>query len=234
MVGALWFLRRAQAARLNRVAAIDLTLVVLISGFVGGRLLHVFYEEPEYYLKHPLRVLAVWNGGFVFFGGMLAAIGGAYAFCFWRREPFLFWADRAALPSALTYALGRIGCFFNGCCYGRRCEWPWAMVLEGIPRHPTQLYASLWEFFTIGILLLLEPRFKVSGVIFGLWLVMHGVGRIFMEFFRDDPRGLFIMGQSLGTWIGLGLVVMGFALLLTLPAPWQYRRDPENGTDVAN
>src|SRR5690606_10671308 len=133
---------------LQRITAIDLTLVVLVAGFLGARLLHVVYEDWATYLLQPAQIFYIWNGGFVFLGGLGAALIAGILFCSFKREPFWFWADAAVLPAALAYGLGRLGCFLNGCCYGDICELPWAMTLHGVGRHPTQLYATLWELLT--------------------------------------------------------------------------------------
>lgn len=229
-IGALWFLRRARGRGLSQIRAIDITLVCLLCGFAGARLLHVIYEEPEFYRASPLRVFEIWYGGFVFLGGLLGAVVGVLIFCRLRREPFLLWADLAALPVALTYALGRFACFLNGCCYGRYCELPWAITLAGTHRHPTQIYASLFELCSLGFLSKLEPRLKVSGTLFSVWLGLHAAGRLVMEYFRDDPRGELIFGASLGTWMSLGLMIFSVALWASLPAV----RGPSVGPKVAH
>jgi phosphatidylglycerol:prolipoprotein diacylglycerol transferase len=213
----LWFLRRAKSRGLSRLMSIDLTIVIMVSGFVGARLFHVFYEEPDLYREHWQRVFLFWQGGFVFFGGALTALLAGYIYCIWNKEPFLYLADVAAPTVSLAYAVGRTACFLNGCCYGDRCELPWAIFVQGMPRHPVQLYASFWEFAVLLILLLLEKRAKVSGVVFATWLILHGLGRVMMEHFRADPRGEFLAGFSISTWIGLGLALFGLATLLSLP-----------------
>lgn len=213
LVASLWFLRRTAAHKLSRIVAIDFTLVTLACGFLGARLLHVFYEEPAYYIVAPFRILEVWNGGFVYLGGLLGAALGAAFFCDWKREPFWLWADLAAPPAALAYALGRIGCFLNGCCYGHECLLPWAVSLNGVPRHPTQIYATLWELSVVAMLLLMERRLKNPGALFGLWLILHAFGRIILEQFRGDPRGPAILSLSISTWISIGLLIGGLILM---------------------
>ena len=216
-VGLLWFLRRARLKKMSQVRAIDFALVGLVSGFIGARGLHVFFEEPEYYLSHPLRVLAIWSGGYVFFGGLIGAWVCLTLYCQWRKEPLFVWLDLSAIPLAFTYAIGRVACFFNGCCFGRHCELPWAVVMAGDRRHPVQLYATLIELAPVVFLLQRERTPRTAGVIFANWLVLHGLGRIVMEYFRDDPRGPAIAGLSLGTWLGLTLALAGTGLLVTLP-----------------
>jgi len=211
----LWFIRRAEAQHMSRVMAIDLALVTMAGGFLGARLLHVFWEEREFYTLNPIAVAHVWNGGFVFLGGVIGAFIASAIFCKIKNEPFWFWADLAALPISLSYALGRIACFFNGCCFGKTSGVPWAVQMHSAPRHPTQLYASGWEFALLAILTLTQHRFKTSGMLFNTWLVAHSVGRIVMEAFRADPRGHNIMDMSLGTAMSLFIIVWaGFNMVM--------------------
>jgi phosphatidylglycerol---prolipoprotein diacylglyceryl transferase len=212
-VGAVWFLRRNAREKLSQVVAIDFTLVAIVGGFVGARLLHVFYEDPEFYRDHFSRVFAVWNGGFVFLGGVLGGVGAAYAYCLMRKIPFLMMLDLAVIPLSFAYAIGRDACFLNGCCYGRHCDLPWAVTLNGVPRHPTQLYASGWEFLVLFALIKFESKLKSPGRLTGLWLILHSIGRIIMESFRDDPRGDMIASLSLATWLSFGMIVMGIGLI---------------------
>ncbi len=216
-LGVLWFVRRARAKDMNYVTAIDIALLCLVSGFVGARLLHVLYEEPEFYRANPWRLVQVWYGGFVFLGGLLLGLAAVVVFCERRREPLLLWLDLGIIPLSLTYALGRVACFFNGCCFGRQCDLPWAVMLAGERRHPTQLYATFLELMILAWLLLRERRPRASGLIFSTWLILHGTSRIVMEYFRDDPRGAPIAGLSLSTWLSLILVVAGGVLMRRLP-----------------
>jgi len=212
-VGAIWFLRRAENQGYSRVLAIDITLVCLISGFTGARLLHVFFEDFAYYRGAWSRIFEIWNGGFVFYGGLLGGLLGGAIYCKLRHIPFWFTCDLAIVPLSLTYAIGRLACFLNGCCYGKVCELPWAVLMNGERRHPTQLYASLWEVMTLLILLSFGRRLKEPGRLTGLWLILHSIGRVLMENFRDDPRGEMINGFSLATWISAVLFVAGVILV---------------------
>lgn len=206
----LWFIRRAESKDMARVTAIDLALAVLIGGFIGARSLHVIYEDWDIYAADPLAVFKIWNGGFVYLGGLVGAMVAAVFLCWQKREPFWFWADIATPPIALGYAFGRIACFLNGCCYGKISAVPWAVMMGGSPRHPTQLYASLWDAALALVLLKTEKRFKHSGSFFNTWLAGHCVGRIIMEHFRADPRGSLVLGYSLGT--AMSVILLSFAL----------------------
>jgi phosphatidylglycerol:prolipoprotein diacylglycerol transferase len=230
-----WVVVRARRQDLNRTDALDLSLAIMLGGFAGSRLLHVVFENPEYYLSDWLRVFYFWQGGFVFYGGM---IGAALA-ALWlvrRREMILpLWLDFFAPIFAGGYALGRVSCFLAGCCYGRACDYPWGMVDHAlgdlIVRHPTQLYAVLWESATLCTLFNIERcrkkpdsqegsfvfhLMKQQGALFSLWLVLHGLGRIIMEHYRDDFRGSEIFGLSISTWISFAVIAIGLAGLIRL------------------
>jgi phosphatidylglycerol:prolipoprotein diacylglycerol transferase len=165
---------------------------------MGARLFHIFYEEPSYYWQHPARVFFIWQGGFVWYGGCLTALGAGWLWCRSTKISFLAWSDFFSPMAAVGYGLGRIACFLNGCCYGKVCSWPWAVRFKShmdlglpiLPRHPTQLYMAFAEFMIAGILLYFESRWRRDrGRLFFSWLGMHGLARLVIGFWRDDYSG---------------------------------------------
>lgn len=215
-----WVYWRAHRYDYDVGHALDLCLMVMLGGFFGARIVHVFYENPEYYRMYPWDVLKVWQGGFVFYGGFAGALLAAFAYIRIRNLDFWMWADFFTPVFIVGYALGRIACFFNGCCFGDLCDLPWAVEFNypGLPtgaRHPTQLYATFWELvISLPVYLLLRYKLtkitqKAPGVLFSAWLVCHGLGRLMMEHFRDDYRGEFILGLSISSWFSLGLIAVG-------------------------
>jgi phosphatidylglycerol---prolipoprotein diacylglyceryl transferase len=208
-IGIVWISRRARSRALDYKLSLDLSLAFMAGSLIGARLLHVIYERPDIYLTDPMRIFEVWRGGFVFYGGAMTAALFCFVLLKIRREPFLPWADLFAPVLAFGYALGRIGCFLEGCCYGRQCDLPWAV--HGL--HPTQLYATFWEFAVLGFLLWLErrPGLHRKGFVFFVWMALHGLGRLLMEHFRDDFRGPEAMGLSISTVLSLIIVAIGLA-----------------------
>lgn len=199
---------------------LDLAIVVLICGFIGGRLFHVFYEIPEYYLENPIQVIQFWMGGFVYYGGMFLALLGTCAWLYWKLNKmeqtqefslaFRYWGDLFAPALSMGYMLGRIGCLLEGCCFGRFSSLPWAIDL----RHPTPLYASVTELIVFSILIFLTRRPSPHlrpGSLFFIWLFLHAFFRIIMEIFRDDFRGMRIMKMSISTFISIVLMSIAFA-----------------------
>lgn len=217
----LWLNHRAARFELSRKVTLDISLIVMVASFVGARLFHVFYEDFPYYQENAWRILELWNGGFVFYGGaILAAVCGFTFLHFQRDVRNEVYLDLFAPVFSLSYLLGRFGCLMAGCCYGRYCDLPWALS----QRHPTQLYASLWELGVLIILLTVEktkqdarPKIlKSSGSVFYLWISLHAVGRLLMESFRDDFRGP-TLGLSISSWISFVILALGLFFLLRKP-----------------
>ncbi len=145
------------------------------------------------------------NTKYPLLGGLLAGLILALK----RKLVLLNWLNFYSPILALGYGLGRISCLLGGCCYGRICQLPWAIH----HRHPTQLYATVWELSVFGVLTYLEKT-RNKNQIFFIWLILHGAGRIVMESFRNDPRGYFIFNFSLGIWISLALICTGLCSFL--------------------
>lgn len=211
----LWLLlvyRVLKKSDLNRVFGIDLAFLILVSGLMGGRLFHVFYENLSYYIESPIRVIAVWQGGFVFYGGLMGALISSLIYCYVKKQDFFEWADFFSPLIAIGYIYGRVGCFLTGCCYGASCDLPWAIE----QRHPTQLYGVITE--SLLLLFLLSEKKRVirrpKGVLFASWVIGHAIGRLFMEPYRDDFRGDLIMGLSVSQFISLILLSLGIFLLI--------------------
>lgn len=205
----------------NLKTVLDLALILMVAGFIGGRFLHIIYEMPEYYLEDLSRIYQFWEGGFVFYGGFIFAFIGCAIYLWKRKLSFFWWADFYAPVLALGYGLGRISCFLAGCCYGRSCALPWAVKFpwdyHQVLRHPAQLYAVAWELAVFGLLISL-PRWKrlKTGVLFSIWLVLHGLGRLLMEYYREDFRGDLLAGLSISSWVSLVVIITGIGILIRL------------------
>jgi len=201
----------------------NLNLVLIISLVLGGRLGYVLFYNLPYYLAHPSEILATWQGGMSFHGGMLGLIIGAVLFC--RRKGLDFWrvADFYTVTIPIGLGLGRIGNFINGELYGRVTDVPWAMVFPGggpLPRHPSQLYEALLE----GLLLFLvlwflkekqsPPASWASGSMMAICITVYGILRIFVEFFRepDAHLGFIAGGMTMGQLLSSLMIVAGIVL----------------------
>lgn len=207
----IWLVKRTDQFDMDQNVALDIALAIMIGGLVGARLFHVFYEAPQFYWEHPLEILKIWKGGFVFYGGAFMAFIGGVGVVKWNKEKVGPWADLFAPIGAFGYGLGRLACLLNGCCYGKYCDLPWNIG----GRHPTPLYALLMESIILALLLWAERKrqqphslFRASGQIFFLWIGLHGLARILMEILRDDDRGPLLFSWSISTWMSLLLILV--------------------------
>jgi phosphatidylglycerol---prolipoprotein diacylglyceryl transferase len=209
---------RSRKLHLSEKAALDLVLVLTLFGLIGARLGHVIFENLNFYTENPPKIFYFWEGGFVFYGGFIVSfVSGLLFLKFRKRSEFVKPYMQLFTPIlSLSYALGRIGCFLEGCCYGKYCDLPWAVS----GRHPTQLYSVIWELAVFIFLLAYESKNferlkKNPERLFFIWLVLHGTGRGLIEFLRDDFRG-FSPVLSISTWISLVLIMIGSAYLIRM------------------
>jgi len=197
----------------------DLIFTVALGVILGGRSGYILFYNLSYYLDHPLRVFAVWEGGMSFHGGMAGTILAGLYFVRKKKVPFFRMADIVTPTGPIGLGLGRIGNFINGELYGRVTDVPWGMVFPtggDLPRHPSQLYEALLEGpVTLLIVWMLGRRARPEGVIFWSFIALYGLFRFFVEFFREPDQqigylfGFFSMGQLLSLpMLLLGLVMI--------------------------
>ena len=200
----------------------DLLFYGVLGVVLGGRLGQVLFYEPDYYLAHPLEILAVWKGGMAFHGGML---GVFVAMALWARKSgktFFQVTDFIAPLVPLGLMAGRIGNFINGELWGRVADaaLPWAMVfprVDQLPRHPSPLYQAAGEGLLLFIILwLFSARQRAMGAVSGMFMIGYGALRFVAEFFREPDHGIFGVSYvvSMGQWLSLPMVLFGFWLLL--------------------
>jgi phosphatidylglycerol:prolipoprotein diacylglycerol transferase len=183
----------------------DLVLVMFISGVLGARAAYVI-QNAAVYAENPAHIFWLKEGGLVWYGGFIVAALASLAYAVFRKLPLLRTADLFAPLLALGHGMGRVGCFFNGCCYGRLTNSPLGTIFspgDG-PRWPTQLFESAFLFVLAGVLTLqLLKRYRQDGKVFLTYLISYSVWRFAIEFLRDDQAmiGPFTVAQ----WISLAL-----------------------------
>ncbi len=198
----------------------DILFLGVVGVVLGGRLGYCLFYKPLYYLVHPLEILAVWQGGMSFHGGMLGVIVAMVWFARSRARPWLQVADFVAPCVPTGLAAGRIGNFINGELWGRLCspDLPWGMVFRGagdLPRHPSQIYQFLGEGLLLFVLLwLYAKKQRREGQVAAMFLVAYGVLRFGSEFFRepDAHLGILSLGMSMGQWLCLPMIFGGIGL----------------------
>jgi len=192
---------------------VDSYLLQLIAGVViGARVFHVLFWEPSYYMQRPLEVLMIWKGGLAFHGGLAGALVVSYYFCKKKKTPLLSLADTLVIPAAIALALGRIANFINGELWGTVTNVPWCVEFPGAGgcRHPVQLYAAAKRFAVAGILYFLKKKKRPRGYLFWMFILLMGLGRLIIDFWRADSR---FLGLSAGQYFSALMVLVALYAL---------------------
>lgn len=198
---------------------LDIVLVAVIGLVAGARLGYVLFYGAGVYWDDPLSILAFWDGGMSFHGGLVGVMLAGWLVARRKGVPVLQLFDLGAVGAPLGIFFGRIANFINGELWGRETDVPWGMVFPrapgGMPRHPSQLYEAVLEGLVIFIVLfVLSRRKRGDGLLIGTLLVLYSVFRTVIEFFREPDVqlgfifGPFTMGQLLtapmliaGAWL---------------------------------
>ncbi|MBD3380370.1 MAG: prolipoprotein diacylglyceryl transferase [Candidatus Omnitrophica bacterium] len=190
----------------------DAMIAVLAGGMIGGRLLFVAINA-EYYFRHPVRVLFFNEGGMAIQGALAGALIGGLLVCRLKRLPFWRTSDVVAPYAALGQAIGRIGCFFNGCCYGYPYSGPCAVLFPGdpVPRFPSQLLYSGALLMLFVVLLAVKREKPFQGFVFISYLVLYGTLRFSLDFLRGDAL-MTLDGLTLSQALGLAITAAGIVL----------------------
>lgn len=204
----------------------DLLTWIIIGVILGGRLGYVLFYQPAYYLANPMQILAIWQGGMSFHGGLLGVIAAAFIFTWRQGIPKTAAADAIALGVPPGLLLGRIANFINAELWGRPTDLPWGVAFPGdaaqycpdvvglCARHPSQLYEALLEGLILGTLLLIlvwkRSALKHPGRVAGTFFAGYGISRFLVEFVRQ-PDAQFI---SEGNPLGLAWHVGGWGLTM--------------------
>jgi phosphatidylglycerol:prolipoprotein diacylglycerol transferase len=237
LVGLQGASKLARRAGLDPEAVSSVAIYAAIGGIIGAKLF-LLVNDFGYYRRNPGQILSLstLQAGGVFYGGLLVALAVAVWQMRKRALPALAVADAIAPGAALGHAIGRVGCFLAGCCWGRPTSVPWAVTFTrpeaqalvgvplGIPLHPTQLYEAAAEavIFTV-----LWKRFGAphrEGAILGLYLVLYSSFRFAVEFLRDPAERAFPLGGALSStqWVAAALVGVG-AWLMTRSRSLSFR-----------
>ncbi len=194
--------------------AFDLAIYLLVFGIIGARLLHVFLNL-DYYLNNLKEIFMLWHGGLAWQGGLFFAfLGGIF---FMKRNNLKLGAtcDIIVPYVALGQAIGRIGCFLNGCCFGAQTDFALGMVFPGRinPIHPTQLYTCFFLTAIFIILKKMEKKKTFDWQIFSLYLILYSIMRFNIDFIRGDLQAAFF-GLTVSQVISIGLFLTGLSLYL--------------------
>ncbi len=206
----------------------DILFLGIAGVIVGGRLGYCLFYKPGYYWNHPIEILAVWQGGMSFHGGLLGVLLALTWFAHSRPRPWLQVVDFVAPCVPTGLAAGRIGNFINGELWGRFAspDLPWGMVFPHsgsmLPRHPSQIYQFLLEgLLLFAMLWIYAHRQRPQGAVAALFLVGYGFFRFVAEYFRepDGFLGVLSFGMTMGQWLCVPMVLAGLTMWL-----WAHRR----------
>jgi phosphatidylglycerol:prolipoprotein diacylglycerol transferase len=219
LLGLLLAVKQAKKEGLPHNKIIDLGFYILLAAILGSRLFFIILNAVHY-MKNPLDIFKIWEGGLVFYGGVLLAVPTVIWYV--KKNALGIWktADIFTPSIAIGHTLGRLGCFSAGCCYGKSAEsLPWGVVFTdpnclaptNILLHPTQLYESGGEFINFLILLLLRKYKSFNGQLFMTYLLLYAILRFTVEFFRGDVERGFI-AESLSVAQGISILMFLIAI----------------------
>ena len=217
--GSLVLVKLAEREGIPREDVVDTAFWSIVAGFVGARLFFFIYN-PEY-LKPWYRIFFIWEGGLVWYGGVVFGALTAVYFIKKRKIPVWKFADVVSIALSVGLGFGRIGCTMAGCCYGKECHAPFALVFTNphsaaplnVPLWPTEPVSAAANFLIALVLYLLYRKRKVPGEVFGFYLIFYGIFRFLIEFVRATPK------EILGTFsnnqiISIIMVAAGIAIVI--------------------
>ena len=199
--------KRAAKAGLSGEIVSDLLVVLFVTGILGARIFYVF-QHWEDFQGNFWRAFMIHEGGLVWYGGFLTAAGSGLLYAAFRKWPILKLADLAAPSLVLGQGIGRLGCFLNGCCYGKETKVFWGVRFpeDAVVRHPVQLYETAACFLIFAALSFFYNRkARKDGSVIMLYLVLYASARFGIEFFRGDQ--FLTWGLSVPQWTSLFLLL---------------------------
>jgi phosphatidylglycerol---prolipoprotein diacylglyceryl transferase len=227
LLGLQFALVRAKARSLDPARVMDLGIYIIISALVGAKLL-LLVTDFQTFRSNPAELFNLLREGGVFYGGLIVAVSVALLYI--RKVGLPLWTtcDVFAPGIALGHVIGRFGCFFAGCCFGKPTSVPWAITFTNpfaaanvgtplnVPLHPTQLYEAGAEFLILVFLLATEKSGRrFSGRTFWLYMLLYAISRYIIEFYRGDERGA-VGPFSTSQFISLILAPLAIAMLVYL------------------
>ncbi len=203
----------------------DFIFWVLITAIVTSRLFYIVIYWDTYFPGNFLDVFKIWKGGLIFYGGFAGAV--AIAMIYLPLNKLSFWKVSDIIAPCIPFGhfLGRLGCFSAGCCHGKECTLPWAVVYSnadslaplGVSVHPTQLYESFCNLLIFAFIMFYKRYKKFDGHIFLTYVIIYAITRSIIETFRGDFRGKEILGTlSTSQFIASILFFTAVGLMLFL------------------
>jgi phosphatidylglycerol:prolipoprotein diacylglycerol transferase len=231
-----WWLARRRAARPTSTwtpaAVDDLIFYCAVGVILGGRLGWMLFYGTDRIVTEPLSVFRIWEGGMSFHGGLIGVIVALAVFARRTGRVLVDVFDFTAPLPAIGFGAGRIGNFINGELWGKPTDVPWAVIVDGTPLHPSQLYEATLEGLVLFLIIwwyTLKPRYRWAPS--GLFLACYGIFRFLVEFVRvpDANRGYLLFGWvTEGQILSAPMILAGIGLLV-----YAYRSRQPSGNDRA-
>jgi phosphatidylglycerol:prolipoprotein diacylglycerol transferase len=248
-------LRRAKSVGIDPEAIWDLITWFFIAGIGGARVFYLVQKRNEVFAnvhspsEFLFKIVNLTDGGLVLLGGVIAVVAATIMFCRKRRIPTLLMADVLVPSFFIGLGFGRIGCLMNGCCFGDRCELPWAIHFPqnsaawqalvgrgflGEGAHttfglqPTQIYSSIAAFLLAGLTAAFFRRRPFDGAVLVVGMLLYATKRFVIEFLRGDEMGQFGTMFTISQWISMGIFAGGLLLLAWLTYGRGETRNPKH------
>jgi len=186
---------------------------------LGGRIGYILFYDLAFYIKNPIQIFYIWQGGMSFHGGLVGIILISLYFVKKKQIDFYVFSDLLALISPIGLFLGRIANFINSELIGLPSNLPWSVIfikIDQIPRHPSQLYEALLEGIMLFTILNLIFKFKkIKGYVSAYFLILYSFFRIISEQFRlpDGHLGYVLGNLSMGSVLSIIILLIGILIL---------------------
>jgi len=186
---------------------------------LGGRIGYILFYDLAFYIKNPIEIFYIWQGGMSFHGGLVGIILISLYFVKKKQIDFYVFSDLLALISPIGLFLGRIANFINSELIGLPSNLPWSVIfikIDQIPRHPSQLYEALLEGIMLFTILNLIFKFKkIKGYVSAYFLILYSFFRIISEQFRlpDGHLGFVLGNLSMGSVLSIIILLIGILIL---------------------
>ncbi len=195
--------------------ASDMAMWVMIGGILGARIVYILGNLP-YFIDAPLKMIRIDEGGLVFYGGLMGCVAVVIIMAKRQKEPLWSMADFTVAPLAMGHAIGRVGCFLNGCCYGIETKCPLGIEMQGAVRQPVQLYSVFLNILLYLFLWRIYSHKKRDGAVLMAYCLCYPPIRFLLEFLRGDPRLRFLHLTS-AQIMSIFIFLCGIALWKFLP-----------------
>jgi phosphatidylglycerol:prolipoprotein diacylglycerol transferase len=224
LAGILLAARRARSRGLDSDLIYDLSIILVLGSVIGSRGLYILTHRDNF--DGILDIVALWQGGATYYGGLILAVAGAVVYLRIKKVPFLQVADICAPSIAAGVFITRWGCFLSGCCFGEPTSCPTGVVFPpgspaghyhpGVEIHPTQIYSSLYGLAIFAALMLIDRKRRFDGFLFSWLCIMYGVARFIVDFFRHYEDSAIVAGGLTDNQVISIILILFGAVLMTV------------------